>query len=273
MSLPSQSAYFMQIMLVQTLLGGVGIELLRVSAVGMAVIRRLLGPNLTEKERCTTWMGLRTLADPLEYLYARELGAEVILIYMILFCYAAMAPLTCFVAGFCFILLGSVLRNQFLFIYPTRNDSGGKLWVNFIQIIVICMIIAQIALIGVLSLKKNKIAAPLLIPLPIITLLFSVYLGQKHYYVISHLPTKICVQIDKEKEAEDSTRAFEFVREKYLQPSMRERTSFPENFDEKLCQSPAKETMKRGWIEFLNRTPHRKGRADVVPPSSTKPSG
>jgi hypothetical protein len=68
-SLPAQSTYFIQILLVDTSIS-LSLELLRVSAVGQAIVRSFLGPSLTEDERETTWMGIRPLADPSEFEHA-----------------------------------------------------------------------------------------------------------------------------------------------------------------------------------------------------------
>jgi len=68
-SLPSQGTYFIQISLVSTIISG-GMELLRVVPVIMAILRSFIGPRLTEKERRTTFLGIRPLADPLGFQHA-----------------------------------------------------------------------------------------------------------------------------------------------------------------------------------------------------------
>lgn len=68
-TLPSQSTYFMQISFVSSIVNG-GTELLRVVPVGLAVLRAFVGPRLTEKERRTTYLGLRPLFEPAEFQHA-----------------------------------------------------------------------------------------------------------------------------------------------------------------------------------------------------------
>jgi hypothetical protein len=67
--LPAKAGYFIQIILVQNLLG-MGIELLRISPAGQnfarKIVANLLGHNVTEEERNETFLGLRSLDDPLE---------------------------------------------------------------------------------------------------------------------------------------------------------------------------------------------------------------
>lgn len=151
-SLPTQAIFYVQILLVSTFLGQ-GLELLRVVAVSIASVRNFVGPNLTEKERNSTWMGLHPLADPLEFQYA-EVLAEGILYFMVTFVYSSLAPITNFFLAFCYLLLGSGYRHQLIYIYPPTPDSGGRLWLGFIAIVQTCMLIAQITIFGYLGLKK-----------------------------------------------------------------------------------------------------------------------
>lgn len=95
----------------------VGVEILRVVPVAMALIRSCVGPRLTEKERQTTFMGLRPLADPVEFEHA-DIFSQIVLYWMIFLVYAVIAPLVSFVMAFCFLYMGSAYRHQFVYIYP-----------------------------------------------------------------------------------------------------------------------------------------------------------
>lgn len=67
-----------------------------------------------------------------------------VLNFMVLLVYAVMSPLTAFVLGFCFFYLSVAYRHQFVYIYPPTPDSGGKMWTRFINILLVCMLVAQI---------------------------------------------------------------------------------------------------------------------------------
>lgn len=54
------------------------------------IVSNRMGHNLTEEERNKTFMGLRSLDDPLEYMFGKELGVKTILIKMTLFVYGCM---------------------------------------------------------------------------------------------------------------------------------------------------------------------------------------
>ena len=89
-TLPTQSTFFVQILLVDTFLN-MGTEILRVVPVASATVRRFIGPRLTEKERNTTWFGIRPLADPWEFEHADVL-AGCVLYFMVLFGKARSRP-------------------------------------------------------------------------------------------------------------------------------------------------------------------------------------
>jgi hypothetical protein len=240
-TLPTQSTFYIQILLVDTFLS-MGIELLRVSSLGMALVRRLVGPRLTEKERTATWMGLRPLCDPVEFEHANLLAGTV-LYFTVYFVYAALAPITCFFMFMCFTLMASGYRHQFVYIYPTFPDSGGKLWSGFLRMVPVCMIIAETTIVGMLALNKAAAASAMMIPLLVITILFTVYIHQKHFALTENLPAKDAVMSDLRNNAE---RAMDvtFLKEKYVQPELREREVFPEN-------STVEREMEHGCVQFV----------------------
>ena len=99
----------MQLMLVRSCVG-LGLELLRLVPCTIAALRRL-GPGLTPKEREAPWLGLSPLSEPGELAHAAALS-DAVLMFVILFAYAALSPVTCFVMAFCFGTAAVVYRNQ-----------------------------------------------------------------------------------------------------------------------------------------------------------------
>ena len=150
-SLPSQSTYFIQISFVSIVVQS-GMELLRAVPIVMATLRSFIGPRLTEKEKRTTYFGLRTLNDPSKFSHAdftaqavgvlvlrwRALQCPVaccslrvvsmqVLYFMVLLVYSVLAPLTNFFLAFNFLFLEAVLRHQFLYVYPRIPDSVSSM--------------------------------------------------------------------------------------------------------------------------------------------------
>jgi Calcium-dependent channel, 7TM region, putative phosphate len=63
---------------------------------------------------------------------------------MVFLVYAVISPITCFVIAFCFVYMGSMFRHQFVYIYPAQPDSGGKIWMGFIRILLVCLLVAEV---------------------------------------------------------------------------------------------------------------------------------
>lgn len=90
------------------------------------------------------------------------------------------------------------------------------------------MLIAQVTIVGMLALNKSGAASALMIPLLIITILFTVYIHQKHFAITEHLPTKDAVVVDLRNNSENEM-DFGFLVGQYIQPELRDRVVFPDN--------------------------------------------
>lgn len=202
-------------------------ELLNLGRWAVAKIRSWVGPNLTQKERDTPWMGLITLVEPWEMMFGIILGLAV-LYFMVTFVYSAMTPITNYFLCLCFTLLKIGWTNQFIYVYPPIKDSGGLLWIGFVSVVITCMIIAQIVLLGWFGIKKAPVAAGLMVPLLIITILFNYYIRQQHFRVTENLPTGECNEMDYKNLPMD----YSFVRDKYKQPALCSEDLEPENAKE-----------------------------------------
>lgn len=201
---------------------GIGFECLRIFPLLQVWIRQTFGPTLTEKERNQRWMGFRPLSDPRPFFHAR-IFSKVVLYLLICFVYTVIAPLTCYVLAFCFLAMGPASRNQFFYIYSTKPDSGGKLWLSFVNIALFCMAVAQVTLGAYLALKKANVAAGLMFPLLIFQILFHIFIRQRHFQVAARLPTEDSLQLDEEGPTD-----FTFCKDKYKQPALKVKVLEPE---------------------------------------------
>jgi hypothetical protein len=222
-SLPGQSTYFIQIVFVGVV-ASLGMELLRIIPLIKALIRSFLPPKLTKKERQTTVLGMRPLADPLEFEQADTLS-QVVLSFVVMLVYAVIASLTAFVVGFCFLYTMIAYKYQYIYIYPTLPDSGGQIWKNFIRILTVCLLIAQFTILGLLGLKKATIAAPLMIPLIVVQFLFNAYIGQEHFRVAENLPSRECLKVDQQNGPDFD---LSFVKGAYVQEELTAEEAYPE---------------------------------------------
>ena len=121
-ALPSQSTYFIQLLFVSTAVGVALMEALRVVPLVLAFVRGRIGPNLTEKERNTAFLGIRPLADPIEFPHA-VVFSQAVLYFMVLFVYSVVAPITNYILGFCFLFM---LAGKFVLFQ--NSVSVAELW-------------------------------------------------------------------------------------------------------------------------------------------------
>jgi Calcium-dependent channel, 7TM region, putative phosphate len=196
---------------------GLSLELIRVVPIIQAAVRSNIGYSLTEKERSQTVLGMRPLSDPDHFHFARIFSSD-ILYFMVLFVYSTLAPIVSWFVGFFFLLMGSGYRHNFIYIYPKTPDSGGKLWIGFIKILMSCMLIAQLTIVGFLALKKSTIAVPLMLPLIGMTVVFNFFVRQRHFRISENLPA--CECLSKDSENIENIVSFDEFKDQYLQPSL-----------------------------------------------------
>lgn len=141
-----------------------------------------------------------------------------------------------------------------MYIYPPNSDSGGKIWTNFISVLLPCLLIAQftskftrfivwftffrtnryvtaclVKVVGLLALKQSVVATPMMIPLIVITILFNAYLRQQHFRVAEYLPSRECLKADLTNGPDFD---LSFTKDAYLQGELREKHVNPENLSE-----------------------------------------
>mmetsp|Transcript_32640 Transcript_32640/g.64700 ORF Transcript_32640/g.64700 Transcript_32640/m.64700 type:complete len:996 (+) Transcript_32640:254-3241(+) len=224
-TLPNQSTFFMQFVTIKICLG-IPLELFRIVRLLEALLLYVIGPKLTPKERASEYLFLRPVLFP-RYFYFPLWLSELVFYLAILFVYSIVAPwmayqnlLVCWILSFSF-------RNQFLFVYPP-HDSGGKYFHILVNYINVCMVIAQIALIGIMLLNQAYHPVIAMVPLLAYTVLFWLYSERRHFLVAKFLPLNDCKEIDIERRDEDCT----FLFEKYKQPALKVKSAKPDNITE-----------------------------------------
>ena len=127
-----------------------------------------------------------------------------------------------------FLLLLVTYSNQFIFVYSSKSDQGGVLWSKMMKITLFSMMLAQVTLIGIMSIKQSSISSTLLVPLAWITLFFSLYLELQHYKVTNFLPSTKCRRIDA---ANKGTLDMSFLQGQYVQPALKTKIVEPNPYD------------------------------------------
>ena len=203
-SLPSQSTYFLQLLLVSTLVG-IPFELFRCPQLAAALGAANIGYHLTWKEKMVSKLDkLHSLQDPLEFQYARIFSND-ILFFVALFTYSTLAPIINWFTAPCLLIMQVAYRHNFIFNYHKIPDSGGIMWLKFIQLVQASILIGQFTLLGYLIVKRSYVAWLFMIPLIVTTIIFNRDLTQKHFWVADFLPAERCLVVEGDAEARDFT--------------------------------------------------------------------
>lgn len=227
-SIPAQVKSFIQFVQVQNFLG-CGLELLRLPRVVMAALRERIGPNLTDKERNTPFMGILPISMPTEMQYP-SLFAELILYFMINLVYSCVAPIMSYILVIAFIVLNVVFRHQLIYTYSREKDDGGSLFTSAIQLLISCMMISEVTLMGIILLKRGFVAGGLLVPLLLGTIWFLSYLKQEHFKVTVYAPSTLCMEVDEERRNQNVDMNVLF-KGQYIQSALWDKVKYVDNLD------------------------------------------
>ena len=193
------------------------IELFRVVPLVQSVFRANLGRRLTEKERKHSVGILRPLSS-VDKVYFSRVQSRYLLYFMIMFVYTTISPIVNWFCVFLFLFASCVYRYQFVFNYPDTPDSGGEVWLYFVRVILACILIAELTLVGFLGLKQSAMGVGLMIPLVVVTCLFMIYLGQRHFKIGKHLPAQACLSQDMANQDDDVD--YDEFKNQYKNPSL-----------------------------------------------------
>ncbi|KAK9804434.1 hypothetical protein WJX72_012500 [[Myrmecia] bisecta] len=117
----------------------------------------------TERAKARLWQN-QTMA------YGDQVPDHTIAILLgLVFC--IINPLICPVALVYFIVTSITEKYNLLYVFQPKYQSGGKVWRQVFEQVIVAVMLFQLMMLGLLSIKQS-FAAVLVIPLPFITLLF-----------------------------------------------------------------------------------------------------
>lgn len=186
-SLPGRATFFLTFVALKFFVG-YGLELSRLVP--------LIIYHLKKKFLCKTEAELKEAWAPGDLGYATRIPADM-LIATIVFCYSCIAPLIIPFGALYFGLGWLVLRNQALKVYVPRYESYGRMWPHINNRILASMVLYQVTMYGYFGVQKF-VYAQLLIPLPILTVLFGVICSKKFYPSFQHQALEVAATEVKE---------------------------------------------------------------------------
>ncbi|TMW60961.1 hypothetical protein Poli38472_001003 [Pythium oligandrum] len=219
-SMPQQSTFFMSYVIVLTGLGLV-LELLRVVPIVLSLLFSCLAPQLTRRERNAKWYGLASISNTDAFDPTSTL-ADCFLVMLVTLTFATIAPLVCYFTGWFFFIAEVVYRRQILFVYKSTSFAMGAYWPRLYSFLIVALVVSQLTLVGLLSLKRAVTPTVLIFVLIVIILLFHHYVSSLFPRVAKYLPLNECVRFDELRSQRDPDRTYYFLDGVYQQPAMQQ---------------------------------------------------
>ena len=127
-------------------------------------------------------------------------------IFLIAMTYSLISPIIIPFAA-CYFLLGWITcKIQLVHVFVQSFESGGTFWPVVYSKMSSSLMIAQLCLVGILGLKEVAAPASLVVPLPIMTLIFDRYIHNAIKAKLHTLPLLQLVEIDGIRKEERITR-------------------------------------------------------------------
>ncbi|KAH7532678.1 hypothetical protein FEM48_Zijuj04G0047600 [Ziziphus jujuba var. spinosa] len=101
-----------------------------------------------------------------------------------------------------------IYRNQLLNVYSSKYETGGKFWPIVHNSMIFSLILMHVIAIGIFGLKKLPLASSLIIPLPILTLLFDQYIRRRFLPIFKAYPVECLVNKDRADENDPAMAEF-----------------------------------------------------------------
>lgn len=76
-------------------------------------------------------------------------------------------------------------------VYAPKYDTGGRFWPIVHNATIFSLVLMHLISIGVFGVKEFPLGSSLLVPLPILTLLFHAYCGNRFYPIFEAYSTEV----------------------------------------------------------------------------------
>ncbi|RHN44308.1 putative calcium-dependent channel, 7TM region phosphate [Medicago truncatula] len=90
-----------------------------------------------------------------------------------------------------------IYRNQLLYVYVQKFETGGEFWPIVHNCTIFSMVLMHIIVIGIFGLKELPIASGFTLPLPIVTLLFNEYCQKRFIPIFNAYPAECLIKKDR----------------------------------------------------------------------------
>jgi hypothetical protein len=197
-SLPGQATFFLTFVALKFFIG-YGLELSRIVP--------LILYHLKKKYLCKTEAEIKAAWAPGDLGYGTRIPGDLLIITIVL-SYSVIAPVILPFGVLYFGLGWLIHRNQVLKVYVPSYESYGRMWPHIHTRILASLILFQVTMIGYFITKKF-FYAPVLIPLPILSLLFAYVCNKKFYRFFQSTALEVaCRELNESPNMEVVYKAF-----------------------------------------------------------------
>eukprot|EP00897_Mesotaenium_endlicherianum_P009632 jgi/Mesen1/8698/ME000052S08130 len=225
-ALPQNASFFITFIALRFLVTK-SMELIRLIPLLLYLVKRK--STRTEGELRRTW-------TPKSLSYIKHVPNDELIITLGL-CYAVIAPLILPFSALYFGFTWVVMKNQALNVYVPRYESRGRMWPHMHARITVALLLAQVTMIGYSGIKKF-VGTLILVPLPVITILYYIYARNRFYRTFQYDPLEVVIY--------DTTRAppVETLLEAYMPESLKQEDGQLDPDDSRVLPLPKKKNMR-----------------------------
>ncbi|TVU49427.1 hypothetical protein EJB05_00737 [Eragrostis curvula] len=101
-----------------------------------------------------------------------------------------------------------IFRNQLFNVYTPKYDTGGRFWPIVHSTTIFSLVLLHIIAIGVFGLKKLPLASSLLVPLPVLTLLFNEFCRNRFLPIFEAYSSESLMKKDREEQSKPEMAEF-----------------------------------------------------------------
>ena len=193
-SLPRMSSFFISLVTMKSFLG-LGVELVRAISIVQSLLRYIIVPNATLRQKKKVIIGMRAIDDPGWFPFHKILAQDM-LVVIISVVFAVVAPIVLIPCAVYCLFSRIIWTHHHLYVFESVFESGGQFWPKIFRRFVFGLIIAQMTITGQFILKEARHEAYATIALMFITYFFLRSTRARYDPPSSTLPLEVATIMD-----------------------------------------------------------------------------
>uniref|UniRef100_A0A2P2LA58 CSC1-like protein At1g69450 n=1 Tax=Rhizophora mucronata TaxID=61149 RepID=A0A2P2LA58_RHIMU len=114
-----------------------------------------------------------------------------------------------------------IFRNQFINVYTPKYETAGKFWPTVHNSMIFSLILMHAIAVGIFTVKKLSLASTLILPLPVLTLLFNEYCRKRFLPIFVAYSAEVLIKKDREDQNDaEMAEFFDKLATAYQDPAL-----------------------------------------------------